>query len=46
MHLCGSLLESYISENSKSFPMRIGDEMSQDQKNEMAIYLVHNFKKT
>lgn len=38
--LCKSLIESYISEHSKSYPMRIGDEMDDDQKNQMTLFLV------
>lgn len=38
--LCTSLLISYISENSKSYPMKIGEEMSDLQRNQMAIFLV------
>lgn len=43
--LCKSLLESYISEHSKSYPMRIGDEMSSHQKNQMTIFLARKYMK-
>lgn len=41
--LCKSLIESYISEHSKSYPMRIGEEMDEDQKNQMTLFLVNSF---
>lgn len=39
--LCTSLLISYISENSKSYPMKIGEEMTEHQKTQMAVFLVN-----
>lgn len=38
--LCNSLILSYISENSKSYPMKIGEDMATQQKNQMALFLV------
>lgn len=42
--MCKLLLESYISENSKAYPMQIGDGMDTQQKNEMTLYLVSYFE--
>ena len=36
-----SLIESYVSEHSKSYPMRIGTEMTTEQKNQMVLFLVN-----
>lgn len=38
--ICTSLLASYISENSKSYPMLIGDNFTEKQKNDLALFLV------
>lgn len=38
--ICTSLLASYISENSKSYPMLIGDGFTEKQKSDMALFLV------
>ncbi|XP_018335468.1 protein ABHD16A [Agrilus planipennis] len=43
--LCRSLLESYISENSKSYPMRIGEDMDDNQKTQMVLYLARKYMK-
>lgn len=43
--LCRSFLESYISENSKSYPMKIGPDMNIQQKNQMALFLVRKHMK-
>ncbi|KAF5269500.1 hypothetical protein FQA39_LY08689 [Lamprigera yunnana] len=43
--LCQSLLESYVLENSKCYPMKIGADMNTLQKNEMAIFLVRKYMK-
>lgn len=43
--LCKSLMESYISEHSKSYPMRIGEEMDDDQKNQMTLFLATKYFK-
>lgn len=38
--VCLSLLQSYISEYSKSYPMKIGEEFGIGEKNQMALFLV------
>lgn len=38
--LCLSLLSSYVSENGKSYPVEIGKDLTELQKNQMAEYLV------
>lgn len=38
--LCLSLLLSYVSENGKSYPVEIGENYTEVQKNQMAEYLV------
>lgn len=38
--LCYSLLLSYISENSKQYPIDIGADYTAEQRNHMADYLV------
>lgn len=43
--VCRSLLESYISEHSKSYPMRIGEGVAPQQKNQLALYLVRKYMK-
>lgn len=43
--LCRSLLESYISEHAKSYPLKIGDSMTTEQKNQMALYLLRKYMK-
>lgn len=37
-----SLLLSYVSENSKQYPLEIGGEYTDEQRNMMADYLVRN----
>lgn len=39
--ICYSLIQSYISEYSKSYPMKIGEEFSEKDKNQMALFLVY-----
>lgn len=45
-----SLLLSHVSENSKQYPLDIGDEYTDDQRNQMANYLLRkhllDFKST
>ncbi|XP_026477392.1 protein ABHD16A [Ctenocephalides felis] len=43
--ICASLLASYISENSKSYPMLIGDGFTEKQKSDMALFLVKKHMK-
>ncbi|XP_022910096.1 phosphatidylserine lipase ABHD16A isoform X2 [Onthophagus taurus] len=43
--VCKSLLESYISEHSNSYPMRIGDDMDTEKKNQMSLYLATKYMK-
>lgn len=38
--LCLSLLLSYVSENGKSYPIEIGENYTDVQRNQMAEYLV------
>lgn len=38
--ICRSYFESYISENSKSYPMGIGDDMTEALKCRMTLFLV------
>ncbi|GLV42642.1 uncharacterized protein CBL_03381 [Carabus blaptoides fortunei] len=40
-----SMLESYMSENSKSYPMLIGEEMVTLVKNRLALFLAYNYMK-
>lgn len=48
--LLHSLLLSYVSENSKQYPLDIGDEYTAEQRNQMADYLIRkhliDFKST
>lgn len=48
--LLQSLLLSYVSENSKQYPLDIGDEYTTEQRNQMAAYLLRkhlvDFKST
>lgn len=48
--LCFSLLMSYISDNSKTYPLEIGADYDNNQKNQMAEYLIRkhltDFKST
>lgn len=39
-NMCRSLYESYVSEHSQSFPMEIGGSMTDEEKNQMVIFLV------
>ncbi|KAJ6640936.1 Phosphatidylserine lipase ABHD16A [Pseudolycoriella hygida] len=39
--LCLSLLLSYVSENGKSYPVEIGENYTEAQRNQMAEYLVY-----
>ncbi|CAH1171219.1 unnamed protein product [Phaedon cochleariae] len=43
--VCQSLLQSYISEYSKSYPMKIGEDFSSQDKSKMALYLAKNYMK-
>lgn len=38
--LSHSLLLSYVSENSKQYPLEIGDDYGTEQRNQLAEYLV------
>ncbi|XP_018577262.1 protein ABHD16A isoform X2 [Anoplophora glabripennis] len=44
-NMCQSLLQSYISEYSKSYPMRIGEEFSSHEKTKMAMFLARKYMK-
>lgn len=37
-----SLILSYISENGAAYPLKIGEDYTNDQKNQMALYLIKN----
>jgi hypothetical protein len=39
-NVCNSLLQTYISEYSKSYPMKIGEEFQDQEKNQVALFLV------
>ncbi|CAG9770407.1 unnamed protein product [Ceutorhynchus assimilis] len=43
--VCLSLIQSYISEHSKSFPMKIGEEFDFNEKNQMALFLATKYMK-
>lgn len=40
---CFSLLMSYVSDNNKSYPINIGEDYTETQKNQMAKFLVISF---
>ncbi|KAG5682428.1 hypothetical protein PVAND_011781 [Polypedilum vanderplanki] len=40
--ICLSLIMSYIAENSASYPMKIGEEFTEEERNKMAVYLIKN----
>ncbi|KAJ8953199.1 hypothetical protein NQ318_003238 [Aromia moschata] len=44
-NICQSLLQSYISEYSKSYPMKIGEEFSSLEKTRMALFLARKYLK-
>lgn len=48
--LCFSLLMSYVSENTRSYPLEIGADYTHEQRNQLAEYLVRkhlfDFKST
>ncbi|XP_050301691.1 phosphatidylserine lipase ABHD16A [Anthonomus grandis grandis] len=43
--VCMSLLQSYISEYSKSYPMKIGEEFNSAEKIQMALFLASKYLK-
>ncbi|XP_048525668.1 phosphatidylserine lipase ABHD16A [Dendroctonus ponderosae] len=43
--ICTSLLQSYISEFSKSYPMKIGQDFSPTEKNQMILFLAKKYMK-
>ncbi|EEB18080.1 protein BAT5, putative [Pediculus humanus corporis] len=43
---CSILLYSYITENSSSYPIQLGEEFSDEQKNHMTLYLVDMYLKS
>lgn len=43
---CASVLVSYIEENSVSYPMQIGDDLKDDQKCQLTLFLVRSHKGT
>jgi len=42
---CMSYLETYFSENPKTYPSSIGDELSEEKKSNLIIYLVRKYMK-
>ncbi|XP_044270292.1 phosphatidylserine lipase ABHD16A [Tribolium madens] len=44
-NVCNSLLQTYISEYSKSFPMKIGEDFQDHDKNQMALFLARKYMK-
>lgn len=40
--MCQSLLQSYISEYAKSYPMKIGEDFSDGEKTRMVLFLVRS----
>lgn len=42
---CEALIQSYILQHSKSYPMQIGDEMDTITKNKLALYLARKYLK-
>lgn len=42
--MCLSLLLSYSSENDGTYPLNIGSDFNNEQKNQMVAYLVHDFQ--
>ncbi|RZC36540.1 abhydrolase domain-containing protein 16A [Asbolus verrucosus] len=44
-NVCNSLLQTYISEYSKSYPMKIGKEFQDQDKNQMALFLTKKYMK-
>lgn len=40
--MCLSLMMSYVSEHGASYPVQIGEEYSDEQRNQMAFYLIKN----
>ncbi|XP_066250455.1 phosphatidylserine lipase ABHD16A isoform X1 [Euwallacea similis] len=43
--VCISLLQSYISEYSKSYPMKIGEDLPATEKNQLALFLAKKYMK-
>lgn len=41
--LCYSKLQSYMSDNSKNYPMRIGEDWNDSEKVKMALFLAKNY---
>ncbi|XP_023016579.1 phosphatidylserine lipase ABHD16A [Leptinotarsa decemlineata] len=44
-NLCTSLLQSYISEHSKEYPMKIGETFSLQERNRMGLFLAKKYMK-
>ncbi|KAJ8969938.1 hypothetical protein NQ314_001519 [Rhamnusium bicolor] len=44
-NMCQSLLQSYVSEYSKSYPMKIGEEFTNHEKSRMALFLARKYMK-
>jgi hypothetical protein len=40
--MCLSLLMSYVSEHGASYPVKIGEDYSEEQRNQMTFYLIKN----
>ncbi|KAK7080616.1 Protein abhd16a [Halocaridina rubra] len=41
--ICSTLLSTYIQENSESYPMMIGDDMTEDDKTKLILYLASKY---
>ncbi|XP_063920085.1 phosphatidylserine lipase ABHD16A isoform X1 [Zophobas morio] len=44
-NMCNSLLQTYVSEYSKSYPMKIGEEFQDHDKNQMTLFLARKYMK-
>ncbi|KAG5859802.1 Phosphatidylserine lipase ABHD16A, partial [Gonioctena quinquepunctata] len=42
-NLCNSLLQSYVSEYSKNYPMKIGETFNTQEKFRMALFLAKSY---
>ncbi|CAH0547325.1 unnamed protein product [Brassicogethes aeneus] len=45
VHKCESLIQSYVSEYSKSYPMNIGEDFSTTERNQLTLFLAKRYLK-